>query len=76
MHEDLRLEDPFPALKKFFDSIDLEKLDFKTHSHVPYVVILYKALKQWQAPTFPSPPHIPTSYKEKIELKDIIQRGR
>jgi len=42
--KDLRISDPFPELQKFCDSHVFEKMDFKTHSHSPYIVILIKTL--------------------------------
>lgn len=41
---DLRLTRPFPALDAYVDSFDLHALDSHELSHVPYVVILRKAL--------------------------------
>lgn len=45
---DMRIADPFPLLKAYFDSIHLEALDSLQHAHVPYLVILYKALEAWK----------------------------
>ena len=41
---DLRLNKPFEELKSYCNSVDLEKLSDAEHSHVPYLVILYKFL--------------------------------
>lgn len=43
---DLRLDKPFKALKDHLDPMNLEEMDLKDHSHVPYVVVLYKYLQR------------------------------
>ena len=45
---DLRLTQPFPELVTFCDSIDLESLDKKAHSHIPGLVIVYKFLQKYR----------------------------
>ena len=46
---DLRLDEPFPALTQFCDSLDLSTMNKKEHSHTPWLVIVYKYLQQWKA---------------------------
>lgn len=49
---DLRLSDPsgpFPALKALVDATDMDSMDNAEHSHVPYVIILLKALAKWRS---------------------------
>eukprot|EP00563_Minutocellus_polymorphus_P001504 CAMPEP_0181039792 /NCGR_PEP_ID=MMETSP1070-20121207/10684_1 /TAXON_ID=265543 /ORGANISM="Minutocellus polymorphus, Strain NH13" /LENGTH=632 /DNA_ID=CAMNT_0023117719 /DNA_START=27 /DNA_END=1925 /DNA_ORIENTATION=- len=49
---DLRLADPsgpFPALKALVDATDMDSMDNAEHSHVPYVIILLKALAKWRS---------------------------
>ena len=49
---DLRLSDPsgpFPALKALVDATDMDSMDNAEHSHVPYVIILLKALDKWRS---------------------------
>ena len=48
-HEDLRLDRPFPALSAFCDSLDLDSMNNKDHSHTPWLVLVYKYLQQWKA---------------------------
>uniref|UniRef100_A0A2P2I2D0 NEDD8-activating enzyme E1 regulatory subunit n=2 Tax=Hirondellea gigas TaxID=1518452 RepID=A0A2P2I2D0_9CRUS len=68
---DLRLLDPFPALKEHFDSIELESMSDKDHSHVPYVIVVYKFLQQWI--------HVhggpPANYREKKSFALMIRDG-
>lgn len=46
--DDLRISQPFPALKNFAMEIPLATLDKKEYSHVPYVVILIRMLEEWK----------------------------
>lgn len=69
--QDLRLDRPFEPLKKHLDSINLDEMSFKDHSHVPYLVILYKYLEKWVA----EKGDLPNTYKEKQQLKEMIKQG-
>jgi len=62
----------FPELQAFVDSFDLDKLDSYEHSHVPYVVLLAKAIRTWQQQ---NDGKAPSSYKEKQAFKDQLMRG-
>ncbi|XP_032690999.1 NEDD8-activating enzyme E1 regulatory subunit isoform X2 [Odontomachus brunneus] len=68
---DLRLDKPFDSLKKHLDSVDLDEMNFKDHSHLPYLIILYKYLEQWIC----RHGTLPKTYKEKQQLKRMIQNG-
>lgn len=68
---DLRLDKPFETLKKHVDSVNLDALSFKDHSHVPYLIVLYKFLEKWIL----SKGELPKSYKEKSQLKQMIREG-
>lgn len=68
---DLRLDKPFGTLKKHLDSIDLDTLSFKDHSHIPYVVILYKYLSKWIL----NHGSLPKTYKDKQLLREMIRKG-
>eukprot|EP01105_Mastigella_eilhardi_P013980 TRINITY_DN3183_c1_g1_i1.p1 TRINITY_DN3183_c1_g1~~TRINITY_DN3183_c1_g1_i1.p1 ORF type:complete len:405 (+),score=120.32 TRINITY_DN3183_c1_g1_i1:608-1822(+) len=66
---DLRIFCPWPALQNYVDSFDMAHLDSAQHSHVPYIVILVKALQAWREQhggTHPS------TSKEKDEFKNAI----
>ncbi|XP_045499706.1 NEDD8-activating enzyme E1 regulatory subunit [Colias croceus] len=67
---DLRLDVPFPNLLEYLNSIDIDSLDLKDHGHIPWIVILYKAVQKWQ---LINKDRWPMSRKEKNEIKDIIQ---
>lgn len=44
----LRIDKPFPALLEHAMSLDLDALDVTDHGHIPYVVILVRALEDWK----------------------------
>eukprot|EP00927_Polykrikos_kofoidii_P029295 TRINITY_DN25353_c0_g4_i1.p1 TRINITY_DN25353_c0_g4~~TRINITY_DN25353_c0_g4_i1.p1 ORF type:complete len:525 (+),score=96.20 TRINITY_DN25353_c0_g4_i1:130-1704(+) len=71
---DLRLTEPFPELRRFADSIDLDSLDATAHAHVPFVVILIRALdtfrKEFENKSLPS------TKDEKERFKQIISGMR
>ncbi|XP_022646491.1 NEDD8-activating enzyme E1 regulatory subunit-like isoform X2 [Varroa destructor] len=46
--DDLRISAPFAGLREYVDSVKLEQLDKAKHAHIPYIVILLKALDRWQ----------------------------
>lgn len=66
---DLRINDPFPELKNFADSMDLEAMDDAQHAHVPYVVILIKALDVFRKK---HEGKLPSNKDEKDEFKQIV----
>ena len=68
--KDLRVFDPFPALEQFADSIKLDELEKMIHHHVPYAVLLVKAVKKWKAD------HdgvMPKNWAEKCQFKETIK---
>ena len=69
---DLRLDQPFPSLKKYVDSIDLEAMEYKDHAHVPYLIVLYKYLQQWKGE---HNGHLLESYKEKEVFRSTVRKG-
>lgn len=70
-HDDLRLDRPFAGLQEFCDSLDLDSMTYKEHSHVPYVVLLYKYLKKWITENG----QMPRNWKEKKEFKSFLMSG-
>lgn len=46
---DLRLANPWPELRAYVDSVNLEAMDDEAHRHTPYVVVLVKAAAAWRA---------------------------
>ena len=63
----------FPELLEFIQSIDLSSLDKHVHGHVPFVIILYKAMEQWFANRDTDPKTPPQTFMEKQEFKKLIQ---
>jgi len=70
---DLRLNDPFPALKEFAlnnPKFNLDEMDLNLHSHVPFVVVLLKSAEKWKSA---HEGNLPKSFKEKDEFKQFIK---
>jgi hypothetical protein len=44
----LRIDQPFEQLEKYALGLDLDGMDSMEHSHVPYVVLLIRALKSFE----------------------------
>lgn len=44
----LRNPSSFPELHKLADSTNLDDMDRKEHCHVPYVILLFKAMGKWR----------------------------
>ena len=67
----------FPELLEFIQSFDLSSLDSQSHGHVPFVIILYKAMEKWISSSSSSSSNdtksLPTSFAEKQEFKKVIQ---
>ncbi|KAF8053560.1 hypothetical protein N665_1398s0002 [Sinapis alba] len=68
--DDLRLNNPWPELKRFVETIDLKTPDPIAHKHIPYVVILVKMADEW-AKTHSN--NLPSTREEKREFKDLVK---
>lgn len=72
---DLRMAVPFEDLAKYCDSIDLDALDTHKFNHVPFVVLLVKAVQKWrkeegiEASVIPTPKNKNGILKALGELK-------
>jgi hypothetical protein len=44
----LRLDQPFPVLEKWATELDFKTMDQTDQSHIPYVVLLVRALADWK----------------------------
>jgi amyloid beta precursor protein binding protein 1 len=44
----LRIDAPFPALEKYARGLDLVAMDSLEHSHVPWVLLLVRAVSIWK----------------------------
>jgi NEDD8-activating enzyme E1 regulatory subunit len=60
--QDLRLEEPFEALKEHVENIELGP-------KVPWLIIMYKHLESYQSKYG----KVPSNYKEKSELRNMIR---
>ncbi|KAL5726809.1 NEDD8-activating enzyme E1 regulatory subunit axr1 [Ranunculus cassubicifolius] len=68
--DDLRLNNPWPELKRFAESIDLHTTDPVVHKHTPYVVILIKIAEEWASSHGGG---LPSTREEKREFKDLLK---
>lgn len=68
--DDLRLAEPFEELEKYALDFDMAPLDSLQHGHVPYVVVLIKALHAWKES---HEGKMPSSFAEKDEFKASIK---
>eukprot|EP00842_Homolaphlyctis_polyrhiza_P005877 jgi/Hompol1/6290/HPOL_004918-RA len=67
---DYRLDCPFASLQELADSTDLDSMDSMAAGHVPFVVLLLKALKQWK---HQHDGQLPSTSAEKAEFKKIVE---
>jgi amyloid beta precursor protein binding protein 1 len=44
----LRIDKPFPALLQYAKILDFKSMDPTEHGHIPYVVILVRAMLDWK----------------------------
>ncbi|KFK31127.1 hypothetical protein AALP_AA6G071300 [Arabis alpina] len=68
--DDLRLNNPWPELTRFVETIDIKTPDPVVHKHIPYVVILLKIAEEW-AQTHSN--NLPSTRDEKKEFKDLVK---
>ncbi|KAJ4730035.1 NEDD8-activating enzyme E1 regulatory subunit [Melia azedarach] len=68
--DDLRLNNPWPELREFAETFDLNVQDPVAHKHTPYVIILIKVTEEW------AKSHgdiLPSTREEKREFKDLLK---
>ncbi|KAJ1844630.1 hypothetical protein LPJ73_005107, partial [Coemansia sp. RSA 2703] len=75
MKQDLRLTAPFPALLSHVDGINLDTLDPTDLGHVPFAVIIVKALQKWAAANslVLGKDKIDIPYRRIGEVRDIVR---
>ncbi|KAJ7269884.1 hypothetical protein C8J57DRAFT_1323830 [Mycena rebaudengoi] len=66
----LRIDKAFPALYDYATSLDFTSMDPTDHTHVPYVIILVRALADWKAAHDGKPPQ--TTAEKKL-FKEGVQ---
>jgi len=66
----LRIDKAFPALYEYATTLDFANMDPTDHTHVPYVIILVRALADWKAAHDGKPPQ--TTAEKKL-FKEGIQ---
>ncbi|CAI0406777.1 unnamed protein product [Linum tenue] len=68
--DDLRLNNPWPELKSFAETIELNAADPVAHKHTPYVVILVKMAEEWAKA---HDGNLPSTRDEKKEFKELLK---
>ncbi|CAK9158014.1 unnamed protein product [Ilex paraguariensis] len=68
--DDLRLNNPWPELRSFAETIDLNVPDPVAHKHTPYIIILVKMAEEWAKSHGGS---LPSSREAKREFKELIK---
>lgn len=68
--DDLRLNNPWPELRRFAETIDLDVSDPVAHKHIPYVVILVKMAQEWAKSHGGT---LPSTREKKKEFKDLLK---
>lgn len=66
----LRLNNPWPGLRKFAETFGLNVPDPVAHKHTPYVVILIKMSEEW---TNSHGGSLPSTREEKREFKELLK---
>lgn len=69
--DDLRLLAPWPELDAYVDKFELEALDDATFRHVPYVVLLRKALRRWREEQ--GDVERPTTSEDRAQVRRILE---
>ncbi|OIW05949.1 hypothetical protein TanjilG_07225 [Lupinus angustifolius] len=70
--DDLRLNNPWPELKRLAEGFDLNVQDPVAHKHIPYVVILVKMADEWAKS---HGGNLPSTREEKREFKELLKAG-
>ncbi|CAD5119102.1 DgyrCDS7747 [Dimorphilus gyrociliatus] len=70
--DDLRLDRPFKEFRDLCDACDLGKMNVKEHSHIPWLIVVYKYLEIWKNK---NNGNIPKTYQEKQAFKKLIRSG-
>uniref|UniRef100_A0A7S0ZJ37 NEDD8-activating enzyme E1 regulatory subunit n=1 Tax=Timspurckia oligopyrenoides TaxID=708627 RepID=A0A7S0ZJ37_9RHOD len=73
LQPDLRIGEDWPALHHFADQFNLEKMSTGERAHVPFIVLLVKALDSWRIEFDRKAHDFPQSRDEKECLKKILR---
>ncbi|CAM8954442.1 unnamed protein product [Rhodiola kirilowii] len=68
--DDLRLNGPWPELKSFAETVDINTPDPVAHKHIPYVIILVRIADEWAKS---HDGRLPSTRDEKKEFKELIK---
>lgn len=69
---DLRICDSFPALADYCANYpDFQSLNSMEHAHIPFIVILYRALQHWKES---HQGNVPSTAADKKEFQEAVKR--
>ncbi|KAL3652636.1 NEDD8-activating enzyme E1 regulatory subunit axr1 [Castilleja foliolosa] len=68
--DDLRLNNAWPELRRFAETIDLDTSDPVIHKHTPYIIILIKIADEWGKAHAGK---LPSTREDKKLFKDLIK---
>ncbi|XP_071710813.1 NEDD8-activating enzyme E1 regulatory subunit AXR1-like isoform X1 [Rutidosis leptorrhynchoides] len=68
--DDLRLNNPWPELKRLTENIDFDTSDPVAHKHIPYILILVKMAEDWAKA---HGGRLPSTRDEKREFKELLK---
>ena len=71
--DDLKLHKPWPELKKYVDSFDIDTEDAIIHKNIPYVVILIKLTEEWKNV---HDGMLPSTREEQKQFKGFLRTKR
>ncbi|XP_039131097.1 NEDD8-activating enzyme E1 regulatory subunit AXR1-like [Dioscorea cayenensis subsp. rotundata] len=68
--DDLRLHNPWPELKQYANTFDLNVKDAVVHKHIPYIIILINIAEEWANS---HGGNLPSTRQEKRDFKDQVK---
>lgn len=63
----------FPELAALVEKTNLDQMDSKDHSHVPYVILLLKAMQSWRKNNEKGDDALPKTFAEKEEYRKELK---
>ncbi|MCO5596227.1 hypothetical protein L7F22_050287 [Adiantum nelumboides] len=72
---DLRLTRPWPELEAYADSYDMDASDTMERSHIPFVIILLRKLKEWRVSHDGSVPQPSKDRKGFVDSINQLRKG-
>ena len=68
---DLRLSQPFSDLTDLVNQTNLQTVSDMDHGHIPFVIILIKALERWRSESTQN--NLPSTPEQKAQFRDVVK---